>query len=285
MKMVKVDDDILKRVHETEIEILDEIVRICDKYNLNYYLHWGTLLGAVRHQGFIPWDDDLDICMTRKDYDKFLEVCLTELDDKFYLDVKEYNKKCYLPFAKVRKNNTTFGEKISNNIDNHKGIFVDIFPVDNVVDPNSKSTWLRSAIINQIYEVMYVKFKLKKINDCRKPVFCAILNLFPVSFLWKMESFLVKKDNKKNTDMVCDFNIMVSVKEEAFNRELLKPKKVIFEGKEYMSFNDPEPVLTKLYGDYMKLPPEDQRVNHCPEKIDFEHGKDIKMKDIKKNRC
>ena len=97
------EDSILKRIHKIQVEILDEIVRICEKYSLEYCLIGGTLLGAIRHKGFIPWDDDLDITMPRDSYEKFIRLCNSELNSKYLLDIYETNPDYWLPFAKVRK--------------------------------------------------------------------------------------------------------------------------------------------------------------------------------------
>ena len=91
-------------------KILDEIVRICDNYNLRYFLIGGTLLGAVRHKGYIPWDDDLDISMPRKDYNQFIEIAKKQLSQNFKLDCKYTNNKYWLPFIKVRMKDTSFDE-------------------------------------------------------------------------------------------------------------------------------------------------------------------------------
>src|SRR5690554_4415622 len=124
------DQKTLKKLHNVQIEILNQIVKICNQNKLTYFLIGGTLLGAIRHKGFIPWDDDLDIAMPRKDYEKFLELCQGYLGDEYYLHCSKTDPKYWLPFAKVRKNNTIFEEKSIQTINSHKGIYVDIFPLD-----------------------------------------------------------------------------------------------------------------------------------------------------------
>ena len=118
--MKEYDDETLSQLHEVQIEILDEFVKICEKHQLSYSLVGGTLLGAIRHKGFIPWDDDIDVGLLREDYDKFIKIAKEELSDKYYLDCFEYNKDYYLPFAKIKKNNTIFNEHLSRNYKNNK---------------------------------------------------------------------------------------------------------------------------------------------------------------------
>ena len=86
------DDKTLASLHEVELEIFDEFVRICKKHKLEYFMTGGTMLGAIRHEGFIPWDDDIDLGMMRKDYDLFIQYAKEELDEKYYLDCFETNK-------------------------------------------------------------------------------------------------------------------------------------------------------------------------------------------------
>lgn len=112
------------------LEILKEIDRICTKYNIQYWLEGGSMLGAVRHHGFIPWDDDLDIAMFREDYERFLKIAQKELKPEYFLQTHEIEREYPLFFAKVRKNNTYIEEECFLSLNFHKGIFVDIFPVD-----------------------------------------------------------------------------------------------------------------------------------------------------------
>lgn len=112
-------------------EILDEIVRICEEENLTYYLAGGSVLGAIRHGGFIPWDDDIGIMVPREDYEKFAEACKRKLNSNYFYQSIDTDARYVKRFAKVRKNNTIFQEKMFNGIQQHNGIYVDIFPLDN----------------------------------------------------------------------------------------------------------------------------------------------------------
>ena len=123
----------LRDVQKVQLEILLEFDRICRKHGLKYLLFAGTLLGAVRHKGFIPWDDDIDVCMLRGDYERFLTVCKDELSAELFLQTTDTDREYPLQFAKLRKNNTRFVEKSMSDLKIHHGVFIDIFPLDNVM--------------------------------------------------------------------------------------------------------------------------------------------------------
>ncbi len=127
--------DKLRQLQLCELEILDEFVRLCEKHGLRYYLVGGTLLGAVRHHGFIPWDDDIDVAMPRADYDRFGEVCRTELDLKFFYQCPETDPYYFLSYNKLRKNGTEVYEERFKDAKFHQGVFIDIFPLDGCPKP------------------------------------------------------------------------------------------------------------------------------------------------------
>ena len=122
----------LKEVQQKELQILLEVDRICKRNGLTYYLIGGSALGAVRHGGFIPWDDDIDIAMPRDDYRKFLKLCSRELPAEYFLQTYTSQPDFPYPFAKVNLNNTTFIENRLHKLNIHHGIFIDVFPLDGV---------------------------------------------------------------------------------------------------------------------------------------------------------
>lgn len=123
-------DPRLRRLQMAELEILKEFVHICEEHDLRYYLVGGTLLGAVRHQGFIPWDDDIDVAMPREDYDRFAEIAPQELAPQYFYQCPDTDPYYFLTYAKVRKNGTAVYEERFKKAKFHKGIFIDIFPLD-----------------------------------------------------------------------------------------------------------------------------------------------------------
>lgn len=123
-------DPRLRKLQLVELEILNEFVRICEAHSLQYYLVGGTLLGAVRHKGFIPWDDDIDVAMPREDYDSFAQIAPQELNSQYFYQSSETDPYYFLTYAKIRKNGTEVYEERFKNAKFHKGIFIDIFPLD-----------------------------------------------------------------------------------------------------------------------------------------------------------
>ena len=268
----EIDSKTLKKLHEVQVEILDEIDRICRENNIQYFLVGGTLLGAVRHKGFIPWDDDLDIAMVREDYEKFIKVCKKELDSKYYLDCAETNKDFNFSFAKIRKNNTLFEEPSLKHLDIHKGIYVDIFPMD-VVGKNFKLCFIKGFFIKNLVETVFYKRKIYDIKKCRHPLFVKVFSVFSCNFIYKLEKFVAKFGNRKKNTHLVSYCGAYSLKKDYFERNVFFLAKLIeFEGKKYPGLNDNDRYLTSLYGNYMELPPKEKRVNHSALDIDFEKG-------------
>ena len=267
------DQETLKKLHKYLLELLDEFVRICDKNNLDYFLYGGTLLGAVRHKGFIPWDDDLDVAMLRKDYEKFLEIAPTELKDKFIIDNYHTNKNCYLNFTKIRNKKTLFVQNFQQNYDGEKGIWIDVFPLDGI---NKLSIFqiLRIKTVKYIRSIEHYKSNIFLGNNKIKlKKFLAIfLKPIPLTFLQHVQDKIMKgKNDCKETKYITSIASQYDYKKQTMKREVFLPiKKLEFEGKKYKVPNQYGYFLERIYGNYMELPPKEKRVTHNPIKIRFE---------------
>ena len=138
----------MKRVWAYELDMLYQVQKICDKYNIKWFVDGGTLLGAVRHKGFIPWDDDIDIFMPREDYDRFIQIAKFELFAPYYIQ-DEYDELAWNSHTKIRYDGTTaiLDKDAEYRFDFHQGIFIDIFPFDNV--PNDVTDC--SIFINKLH--------------------------------------------------------------------------------------------------------------------------------------
>lgn len=253
-----------EEVQRLEREMLAEFDRICKKHGIKYTLYGGTLLGAVRHNGFIPWDDDIDVAVLRSDYEKLEEICTRELPSDLFYQTHGTDKEWFRMYAKIRMNGTVFKELAHNGWDIHHGIYIDIFPMDVIPDDSKKK------------KVQDFKFKLwslglsAKYIDVRsrtgkKKFFAYILKClylpFSLEFLYGQATKAASQYNKSEYKNVKNFFGAYG------DREILP--KAYFDDIQPMKFDDYEfdgvsayhDVLCRFYGDYMQLPPVEKRVS------------------------
>ena len=266
---MKYSNEDLINVQKTELIILKEIIRICEKYNISYFTVGGTTLGAVRHNGFIPWDDDIDIGMMRDDYDRFISLAQVELREGFSFChfSTEYNTPPY--FAKVRKDGTLFVEAGTEKIKMNHGIFVDIMPYDKIPtkEVDRKKYRKKVKIWNQLYIAKSLKSadysltKYKKLYTLIRTLLHFLLLPVPKVYLYKKLDKTLKMFNDTNSNMVSSRGLKVF---ECEISDLIPPKPHLFENMEVLLPHNSDKVLRTQYGDYMKLPPEDMRYSHAP---------------------
>ena len=255
----------LDLLHQKQVELLDVIDAFCEQNNLKYFLIGGTLLGAIRHKGFIPWDDDVDVAMPRKDYEYLCKNISEYLGDKYFLQTSYTDKAYGRYFAKIRINNTVFLEEADCTVEKrHHGIFLDIFPLDESREKASKFVSFKRMIARYVDSYIVCKRGNIKIRGKAK-----VFYVFPIKFLIKLRDRLTR--GKGNSYFV---NFLGDTPKDKFEPLV----RVEFEGKEYLAPKEYDYLLTKMYGDYMQLPPVDQRVTHNPVRISFDlNGKDAEM--------
>lgn len=275
------EERIIKKIHNTEIEILNEIDRICKENEIRYFLIGGTLLGAVRHKGFIPWDDDLDIAMPREDYDKFTKIANKELSEKYIFDSIKNNKLYWLPFAKIRIKNTILEEKVMKSYKGNKGIWVDIFPLDNAKNQVSLVQTLKYKGIVILRYIISQKMDILENKTILKKVINKLSKIFPIYFLTGLVEKIMMSNFNKKSDYFINYGSQYGIKKQTHLKSKYLPAiDIEFEGKMYKAPNDCNYVLTKIYGDnYMQLPPVEKRVTHNPIRIKFEDGEEIKFEE------
>ena len=251
------------------LRLLCEFDRVCKALNIPYVLYAGTLLGAVRHEGFIPWDDDLDVLMLREDYNRFLIEAPAVLDtDTFYLQ-KEFSEHWPLFFSKLRLNGTTCLEKIHpKDPQMHQGIYIDIFPCDNA----------RCTEFGRRMQFAASKVVIAKALDRRgydtdslaKKVTMALCRLLPQKLFLRLA-----QRGRTEGDVVHTF--LAGARKYSKNviprRFLTQRCEVTFAGKAHPAPADYDECLQMLYGDYMTLPPPEDRV--CKQHtilVDTEHS-------------
>lgn len=158
----------MKKLWAVELDLLNEFIRVCTKYNLKYFVGGGTLLGTIRHKGFIPWDDDIDIAMPREDYDTLCNIAKKEFNDPYFFQT-EYTDRGYCKgFAKLRNSSTTAIEKLDYNRNAYfnQGIFIDIFPQDSVPDDiKCRKKYLKKIIKKRHRSLFYNDFTIRFIKQ------------------------------------------------------------------------------------------------------------------------
>lgn len=268
----------LRDIQLIELEILKEIDRICKKNNIEYFLDSGTVLGAVRHKGFIPWDDDIDIGMTRKNYEKFLKIAPKELKIDYFLQNTQTEKECPQLYTKIKKNNTLYVSWACRNLNIHQGIYVDIFPYDYCSDNiSSKKLIKKYKFLNKIftYKAIPDRAKLPEknikwiIGSVFRRLLYYMLFLFPKQVLLKEIQKIINKFNFE------EGNCLISLTQEAimFKKEEIEPLSYIeFEKIKFPVPNNTDIYLSKLYENYMKLPPIDKRKGHPIYKCSISKG-------------
>lgn len=268
------------QLHRLQLEIAGEIRKICIANDIKYFIIAGTLLGAVRHKGFIPWDDDMDIGMLRPDYDRFLSAAAKELPSDLFLQTWHTDKGFGLPIAKVRKQGTRIVERISENASHHKGIFIDIFPFD-----EKPASALHQAKQNAITYICK-RIVLSRLNytvGAEK----SFLKNFLLASLTKSTAFLaddrlikllereMRRYNVSGRSDVVTIGGSYGYKRETLKRKWVDSLKDIeFEAEQWPAFELWPEYLEHMYGNYMQLPPVEERgKRHGVVEIDLgEHG-------------
>ena len=253
----------LREIQLCQLDILKAVVEICDRHDIPYYLAYGTLLGAVRHKGFIPWDDDVDIYMKYDDLKRFKQMCKKELPEKYFYQDPDTDIASHWLFAKIRANGTCMSESFTANgthADYHEGVWIDIFPMLDAADtPEGINKQLSSLFEYQ--HNLFFKQPIKKDMSTPAKLITLLTNIKGGILLRRkrkifehlqsknsgfsivLGNFFFDEDTESNrkkalTDIVC--------------HDLLVPVKYSFEDSEFFGFRDYDRYLSNKYGnDYM----------------------------------
>lgn len=262
------NQDYLQKLHGEILRIMDEIHRICTRNGLTYYMVGGTLLGAVRHQGFIPWDDDLDIAMPRSDFDRFIQIAEKELGPEFYLNWITTNPNYWNIFLKVCLHHTTFDEGYIKN-DRPMGIFVDIFPLD--LSPEYSSGL--ENVKRTIQRLHYVSLErnARFMRGIKSYAYKMISLLLSNEKCYKWQKYLAVSVSKKGKSHYANFGSQYALRKQTMPIDWYgKGVALCFENRIYNAPTKYQKVLNSIYGkNYMQLPPEEKRRSHYPERVVF----------------
>ncbi len=262
MEKRKITD--LQKIKKIELDILSHVAEVCERNHLTYYLAYGTLLGAVRHGGFIPWDDDIDIWMPRKDYEKLCDLW-GESEKPYRLLECSRNHEYVYPFAKVFDGRTLIREKTLE-VNCEFGIYIDIFPYDGLIGGFQKNrNFLKRC--ERIEKLRVFSMSPMKLIEHQNPI-----KNIGRKLLWHVlrrigPGRLARALNRRVQRYSCEeADWAGSLVNQRLNKECV-PKKwfaegteLEFEGRKYRAPKEYHKILTTVYGDYMQLPPEEERV-------------------------
>ncbi len=255
-----------EEVKQIGVTILKFVDSICRENELKYFMAFGTLIGAVRHQGYIPWDDDIDICMYRKDYEKFRYIMQSQNQYRF-IDMTT-NNDYYFLFGRVTDKRTQL--LLPHKPEIHGlGVFIDVFPIDNAPPKEYETEWynnyldLRKKIISTVPKTAhYYPIGLKSTYRILKRLPDRVKNnpkMF--SFYCMKINELVKRYNSSEVDQIVVLDTPYGLKT-VMNRDVFGDAvELEFEGEKFFAPIDYDKYLRTLYGDYMQLPPVDKRVS------------------------
>lgn len=257
-----------KELRTLQLEMTSYIDGICRENEIEYSLGGGSLLGAIRHKGYIPWDDDIDLILTRANYEKLLSVLMENCPEHYSLIYYQV-RPTYLPFAKLYDNRTYFTSKLDN-LNKGTGVFVDLFPID-VMPENAEE---RDEFKKEIQQSA-----IKLASSAPGLVYASASKWYYFlgkMILWFPRHLVNMGKNKKNaqevdqqmqkynaTDEQLVGYVYSGYKTEYFKREIFDSyEDVVFEDYTFRKIKNHDGYLSMLYGDYMTLPPENKRVNH-----------------------
>ncbi|MFJ7729598.1 phosphorylcholine transferase LicD [Neobacillus sp. NPDC097160] len=246
MTEIKISENPLKEAQNVMTTMMIAIHNICKEHNIPYWLTDGSLLGSIRHEGFIPWDDDIDIGLLRKDYDKLKKVLRVHLPDQYKIETYNLNTHGKHNWLKIMYLEDF--EWVDTNGDHHKGLSIDIFPYDFVKGKNSFS--IPGKIFNRASRLIYPS----KVNNL-KDMIVLLLNR---SKLYNFYTPFIKETKTITYGVETPFYGLAF-----FDIDVIFPLKTgSFEGQKFNIPNKPDTYLTTMYGDYMKLPDEADRAIH-----------------------
>lgn len=262
MSQYKICQYDIKEVQNSLLIILIELDRICRKHHIKYSLEGGTLLGAIKYQGFVPWDDDIDVVMERKEYERFLKLCRSELNKNFFLQNNRTVKHFPLNYTKIHMKRTLYVQEGVKHLRMHHGLFIDLFPIDHVYKPSLRLqialigalTGARSVKLNRIYQ----KEEIVTRNLFKLSIY-HILSWFPIGWINFSIDCCCRIFNGlpcKYAYEVCNPNRNFKPLPRKIYQELTE---VDFIGMKFWASKHYRIFLKSRFGDIRKLPPEEER--------------------------
>lgn len=272
-KEKRYDDETLKHLQQVDMIILKYFIDVCEENNLNYFMYGGSLIGTVRHQGYVPWDDDIDVIMFRDDFEKLNKIFEKDIDERFRFFNVLNEETYHYTWGRLTLKNTIFREWWGNQVDYTPNIFIDIFILDNIPKNRFKRSihrW-KCYFLNMLTNYSIIKFENdSKLKEIIQHTVYYMMKILPISTSSIKRSCVNEftKYQYENCEEVCDFpsSYIMPV---TFKSDWLPLKKAKFEDIEVSIPNNYDKILKLEYGDYMELPPEESRFRPAPPEIDF----------------
>ena len=278
----------LRKLQLAQCLILEDFMKICEENNLEYFIIAGCGIGVERHQGFIPWDDDIDIGMLRADYEKFIEIVKREHSEKY--SILEISQDDNFPFLNMefKRNGTRNVPEIFKESDVDMGIDVAIYPFDNVADGKWKRTWQlcsvffwhKIKILREFgHPVLFMDGWKKKVVAVACLIVHKFLKIFHVSHKFINQRYIksATKYNGQKTELVSCFFATTPMEDAMSHEDIFPVEKKKFE---YLMVNVPRKnheCLTRKFGDYMQIPPKEKQKNHVPYILEFGPFEDLEI--------
>lgn len=255
-----------REIQLSSLEALKELKRICDKHGLRYYLVAGTLLGAVRHRGFIPWDDDVDVAMPRSDYNKLERLVKSELSDGFFYQTERTDKHSPFFFAKLRRNGTEVKEHLLKDADIHSGCYADIFPLDYCPVRERRArrffkliSLFNCAMIAKVSDDFVCEYEKKS----ARLLFSIIKGLPRPILIFMRNAVRIYYTSTSKKSILCTVSGSYGYPRECYSAEWFNESvELDFEDCRFTAPKEYDKALTHMYGDYMTPPPESERGGH-----------------------
>lgn len=280
------DQETLRRLQMVELDILKKFDKMCEKHGLEYFAAYGTVLGAVRHQGFIPWDDDIDVGMPRKDYERLAELVPIEFGEGYSLLNGQIDPRYPFMTSRIMKKGTEFRMLSMKNVPCDLGIFLDIFCFDDMPDSIeeqrkiARSCWIIEKMCI-LRNTPFPNLPYRGIKRVAAYVACGagslVMKVFPRKKLHEWMQSSAQRCNNPNAGYLgCPFGLKPF--ESVYPKSMIYPlKRMKFEDMEIPIPNDPHAMLLQVYGEsYMTPPPEGKRSNIIPYKLSFEEEYEVR---------
>ncbi len=275
-ELLHLDNESRNKLKQKQIEIFKRFISICEKYRLTYFVVGGTALGAVRHKGYIPWDDDIDVALPREDYQRFLEVAQEELKENYFLQTHKTDLDYRFDYAKIRDNNSIFMEYSVSKLNINHGIYIDVFPIDGYPE-NELKAWIlekRKAFIKNYLakDNVYLDNKMKSKKERILQIAAKLMfrDKTTTDIITELHKQYMKYSYSKSKKVACHGGAW-GHKEICEKEQYGRGKIGMFESVEVRLPEKTHEYLTHKYGSYMELPSVDKQVpHHYCIRIDFE---------------